>query len=122
MLALAIPVALSVISATATLIPSNSSDSVNKTIGFYTDPVLQAVAADPPSNTTYASVNFSNGLRSLPGAYFNFTEWAGKVSNLTTTVITFAFPANLSTTNNIFSYHGMPVLYLSMRSSQTFPL
>jgi hypothetical protein len=76
-------------------------------INRYIDPVLEAVAANPPTNVTQASVTFTNGVRSLPGAYFNFTEKAGLTSgNLTVVEILFAFPANLSTTNNIFSYHG----------------
>jgi hypothetical protein len=114
MLSHIIPAALVVLGAKAAFIPSNSSDPVNKTISAYTDPVLQAVAANPPSNTTYASVNFTNGIRTLPGAYFNFTETAGTVSNLTTTMITFAFPSNLSTTNNIFAYHGAASSHLTL--------
>lgn len=73
--------------------------------------MLAAVAADPPTSASQASVAFTNGLRALPGAYFNFTESAGLTSaNLTVTELVFAVPANLSTTNNLFVYHGARAL------------
>jgi hypothetical protein len=64
-------------SASALLVPSNSSEAVNSTIGYYTDSVLTAVAANPPKVATTAAVNFTNGPRKLPGATFHFTELAG---------------------------------------------
>jgi hypothetical protein len=97
---------VSALAASAAFIPSNSSDPVNSTISIYTDPVLQRVAQSPPTAYSYAAVNFTNGIRTLPNAYFHFTEQSGTAANLTVSVIEFAFPSNLSTTNNIFAYHG----------------
>jgi Cu/Zn superoxide dismutase len=92
--------------ASALLVPSNSSDAVNATIAYYTDPVLQKTAANPPKNTSYAAVQFTNGKRTLPDAYFRFAERAGWDSvNYIIVEVTFAFPKNLSTTNNVFAYH-----------------
>jgi hypothetical protein len=106
MFATLLPAFLAMLQASAAFIPTNSSSPVNGTIAMYTDPVLMKVAMSPPMNATMAQVNFTNGLVMLPGAYFQFTEMAGTVVNLTTTMIQFAFPSNLSTTNNIFAYHG----------------
>jgi hypothetical protein len=100
------PALVAALGASAAFIPSNSTNPVNGTISIYTDPILMKVAMSPPSNTTMAQVNFTNGIVMLGDAYFQFTEMAGTVANLTTTMIQFAFPSNLSTTNNIFAYHG----------------
>lgn len=97
---------LATLGASAALIPTNSSDSVNATIPAYIDPVLTAVATDPPTDITQASVVFTNGARKLTGAYFNLTERAGlNEGNLTVVELVFAFPEGLSTTNNVFAYH-----------------
>ncbi|EIN08705.1 hypothetical protein PUNSTDRAFT_44276 [Punctularia strigosozonata HHB-11173 SS5] len=85
---------------------SYDPDSVNASIPSYIDPVLQSVAADPPTSVSIASASFTNGIRTLPGAVFNFTELVGTTTgNLTVLKIDFEFPINLTSTNNIFAYH-----------------
>jgi hypothetical protein len=81
------------LAASSAFIPSNASDPVNASISIYTDGVLQAVAANPPKSASMASAMFTNGIRTLPGALFNFTELAGTTpGNLTVLMIDFAFP------------------------------
>jgi len=87
-------------------VPNNQGNAANQSIPFVTDPVLEAVAANPPANTSTALMTFTQGIIQLPGSFFRFTELPGTDdANHTTVITTFAFPKNLSSTNNIFMFH-----------------
>jgi hypothetical protein len=104
---------LALVSSAADAAPQNTNgDTLNATIPAYTDSILSAVAASPPTNASAANVQFSNGPRTLGGAYVHFTERDGTDGNgHVGVVLELSVPHNLSSTNNVFSWAGACALH-----------
>jgi hypothetical protein len=88
--------------------PTPSVDALNVTIPSYTDGVLHTIASNPPTNVSRAAVEFRSGPRSLRYAYVRFTQLNGTDSlGRAAVVLELSVPANLSSTNNIFTWAGV---------------